>query len=342
MDDLSILQKCPLWAEADEIQRRTLVDFHARCARILRESCALRPLNGAVLAPERNLFSTLFITASLALGLPREKARFYAMANQAVRALVTGCDNILDDEFKEVIAFALDDSGTKFRSVLMIMAADRVLSDIAAEEQAAGRLTLEQVTRLSSSVLAVLVPSGLEEHEEEAGPAETLLTPTDVLEVVHHRKTGLLFQAPLSLLVSMDELPAGRCGPVSEALRMLGLACQVLDDIQDAATDLERRQHNLLVSFAAYGTDLRERELVEDFLAGGDRPAREVVTLLAEARHASLALAGSLFREAESGLTGEIPGFTDAHARALATAVASGIYAGSARALRREAQEIAL
>ena len=75
------------------------------------------------------------------------------------------------------------------------------------DETLAGRLTPEQAESLSRESLRVLVPSGLQEHEEELG-VSLILKPAEVLEQVHVRKTGLLFEAPLAVR-------SERCVPVS-------------------------------------------------------------------------------------------------------------------------------
>ena len=108
------------WRESYEVQRATVQDFHARCANSLGASCGFRPPDDQVLRVERNLFSTLFVLATKTLGLPERAVRFYAMVNQCMRALVTGCDNLLDDEFKEVIPFDLPGDGTKFAPSLRL------------------------------------------------------------------------------------------------------------------------------------------------------------------------------------------------------------------------------
>ena len=100
-----VLGNCPLWSSAYAIQRDTLREFHDRCANVLGEACELRPMDEQILLTQRNLFSTLFIASALSLGLSETKVRFYSQIYQCIRSLVTGCDNILDDEYKEVIPF---------------------------------------------------------------------------------------------------------------------------------------------------------------------------------------------------------------------------------------------
>ena len=338
MGSLNVLMDCPLWAEGYEIQRTTLFDFRRRCVDTLRDECGVGPMNEATLAPERNLFSTLFITTSLALGVSAPKARFYAMANQCIRALVTGCDNLLDDEFKEVIQFDFSGSGTRFRSVLTVMVADRVLSDMAADELAAGRFSRKQAKRLTRAVLGLLLPSGIEEHEEESDTDGRVPSPDEMLTEVHQRKTGLLFQAPIALLETMGELAPDQTEPAMETLRNLGLACQALDDMKDIVPDLRRRRYNLVLSLAYHGDVPHERELVASCLQEGPRAletTRRAAAELKEAGSRCGAIADDLFREAEAGLMRLIPRFGRNQAGALSSAIACAIQKGQ-RDLRRQ------
>ncbi len=328
LSTLDKLMDCPAWAAGYEIQRSTLFEFYRNCGKILAPDCGLRPLEEHVLSLERNLFSTLFLSATLALDLPETRARFYAMVNQSMRALVTGCDNLLDDEYKEVIPFVLDGNGSRFRSVLMIMTADRILSDLVIEELAAGGSHAVKAADLSRLVLAVLIPSGIEEHEEESAVGMEIPSPAEMVDIVHYRKTGLLFEAPISLIERMGEVTAERAEPATRALRLFGLACQTLDDIRDVADDLERKQHNIVVSYAYHGSASDERDHIVRWHADQQRSLRspaEIASALCTARNNALGLAAELFDDARRALCSFIPGFGKDQADALIEAVRSAI-----------------
>jgi len=168
-DALRTLKDCAPWNAAYEVQRDVVSWFHDACDHALGDACDLKPIRERDVSMDRNLFSILFVMATASLGLEDAKVRFYARLNQCLRALVTGCDNILDNEYKEVIPFDLPGDGVLFRSTLKIMTADAVIAGIAATEVAEGRFSVAQANRLCQSVLAVLIPSGVEEHEEESG-----------------------------------------------------------------------------------------------------------------------------------------------------------------------------
>ena len=102
-----LLMNWPLWNEACAIQRQVVEFFHQETGAILKNACPLRPFESGLMKMERNLFSILFLACAHPFALPPAKKFFCVRVNQCLRALVTGCDNLLDDEYKEVIPFAL-------------------------------------------------------------------------------------------------------------------------------------------------------------------------------------------------------------------------------------------
>jgi hypothetical protein len=340
-EDLEVLMNWVDWRESYEVQRATVQDFHARCANSLGASCGFRPPDDQVLRVERNLFSTLFVLATKTLGLPERAVRFYAMVNQCMRALVTGCDNLLDDEFKEVIPFDLPGDGTKFRSVLTIMTADRVLFELALDAFEERLVSADHAKKLARKVLDVLMPSGIEEHEEEAGKAIRIYTPAEVSADIHYRKTGLLFEAPLTLIQEMGGVDPGRCKRVNDALCRVGLACQALDDIKDTARDLERAQCNMVISYALHGDVAEERDAAAAFLEGreGAGPSADcAASELTTARSRTFAHALRLFGQAERLLCANVPGLEPIHATAL-THVIMGALGFGLETTQRRAEE---
>ena len=232
------------------VQRAVLSDFHRRAAAVTGQTCRVRRPGAASLDRQRNLFSTLFLIVMRAAGLPEPRLPFYGLINQCMRAWVTACDNLLDDERKVTIPFDLPEGGYRFRSVMEVMTADRVLADLLAGEVAAARLTEAQALALSHETLRILMPSGLQEHEEESG-ARMLLPPERLLEIVHVPKTGLLFEAPVALPERLGEVDPDRAAVARAGLRAFGLACQILDDVVDLQDDLRDRHHNYVLSLAA-------------------------------------------------------------------------------------------
>lgn len=50
---------------------------------------------------QRNFFSALFMYSYYKTGIAEDRRILYAAVNQCLRGMVTGCDNILDNEYKK-------------------------------------------------------------------------------------------------------------------------------------------------------------------------------------------------------------------------------------------------
>ena len=303
-----ILMACEPWAEALAIQQQTVKQFHRCCAAILEGQVDLRPLSEKDLSLQRNLFSTLFIMATGAAGVPVADLPFYAMVFQCLRAQVTGCDNILDDEYKSVIPFALPGEGTKFRSVLTIMTSDGL---------AEGRIDRVQAGNLPDSVLQVLIPSGIEEHEEESLPEQNIPPVAEILQSTHPRKTGSLFAAPILLADRLRATDPQHAAEIAKALSDFGVGCQILDDLKDIADDLSRQRHNLILSHAAHDPSVQEKQLIDEFFRGS-RSYREA-ELVAEQ------LITACFRRSQEAFCRCFPSFSTQAAKALGSLIEQSI-----------------
>ncbi|MBN2713433.1 MAG: polyprenyl synthetase family protein [Planctomycetes bacterium] len=239
----------PTILRAFSLQREILKEFHRRAEQVLDGQCGLRPYSIADCEIKRNIFSTLFLATQQGLGLSEKDIKNCGIISQCMRAWVTGCDNILDDEFKEVIPLDLPEGGTKFQSVLMIMVADRILCDLLLESSGDGNFDLERCRNLSHKTLGVLMPSGLQEHEEEIGASE-FMSPEIILKTIHRAKTGLLFEAPLAIAEWFMNGGNEQSRMARSGLHAFGLACQILDDIVDAEKDFAENRHNYVLSLA--------------------------------------------------------------------------------------------
>jgi len=232
---------------------------------LLDSDVQLRPPRPEYFAIESNLFSSLFLYSYLQAGMVRSRRVFYAAVNQCLRGMVTGCDNLLDDEYKQTLDTDLPEEGTRFRSVLDIMVSDRVLFDLLIDRRERGELTAEQVRSASSVSLHGLLSSGVQEAGEEAG-ITARLTPDEVLRDVHHYKTLLLFQCPLTLPALLEDIDAETRNRTTQALYQLGMGCQVLDDMVDLASDLRMQRQNYAASLICHDTDSVEPARLQDWL----------------------------------------------------------------------------
>ncbi len=203
---------------------------------------------------EKNFFSALFLFSYHRTGIVGPRRITYAAINQCLRGMVTGCDNILDDEYKKTLETDLPEKGDRFRSVLDIMVSERILFDILLDAFKTNEMPHAAVLKIGDAALHALFRSGAQEASEENGNSH-VLHPEQVLSTVHHYKTGLLFQSPWAIPMVVENGHKDVIHSMMDALYKIGMGCQILDDMVDLASDLHRRRHNYLVSLIYHDDD---------------------------------------------------------------------------------------
>jgi hypothetical protein len=226
---------------------------------------------------EKHFFSALFLYSYFRAGLPQPKRILYAAVNQCLRGMVTGCDNILDDEYKLTLKTDLPGQGTRFRSILDIMVSDRVLFELLNNAHYQGEITPAQVSLAITASLCALTRSGVQEASEEHGINERF-TPEDILSSIHHYKTGLLFQSPWAIPKILEDFDLPTFSTITEALYQIGMGCQILDDMVDLARDLQTHRHNYVASLLYHHTEYKQHTQTIEQIIG----ARQTVDLLDE------------------------------------------------------------
>ena len=225
---------------------------------------------------EKNFFSSMFLYSYFRAGMPESRRIFYVTVNQCLRGMVTGCDNILDDEYKMTLATDLPLKASKFRSIVDIMVSDRVLFSILQQQFLINDLTSDQVLAASFESLRTLAKSGAQEASEEQGTGETL-EPDYILSQIHSLKTGVLFQSPWALpdllenfdATDQDIIDQGiiqNSSVLKDALFNIGMGCQVFDDMVDLSLDTRTNHHNYVASLIRYGENKDETALFEKML----------------------------------------------------------------------------
>ncbi len=227
---------------------------------------------------KHNFFSALFLFSYYRTEINKDHRIFYAMVNQCLRGMVTGCDNLLDDEYKQTLPTNLPKAAVRFRSVLDIMASDRILFEMVLNGLAADELSYDQASRISAVSLRALLKSGIQEAGEEAGE-NTVLPPDQILTGIHHYKTGLLFQAPWAIPAILESVPTTVQEIVKKALYDIGMGCQIMDDMVDLRRDIRQRRHNYVLSTLYHASDSKIRQAVED-LRASDAPEEIEADLL--------------------------------------------------------------
>ena len=222
----------------------------------------------------KNFFSALFLYSYHRVAITQPRRILYVAVNQCLRGMVTGCDNLLDDEYKKTLETDLPERGYRFRSILDIMVSDRVLFQILMESEQEHRLTREQVLSASAASLQALGRSGAQEASEENGIHE-ILKPNDVLKKVHHFKTGMLFECIWAVPLAIEPMEKKAVSHLLKALYKIGMGCQILDDMVDFHGDLQQKRHNYIVSLIYHQFNtagrIRLSEMANSTLAQNDR-----------------------------------------------------------------------
>jgi hypothetical protein len=231
--------------------------------RILKGSgVGLLPPHPEYFAPSRNFFSLLFLYSYHRAALSPHRRILYVIINQCLRGIVTGCDNILDDEYKKTLSTDLPETAIRMRSIIDIMVSDRVLYEILMDACRKNELTLDQVATAGACSLRALTQSGAQEAGEEGGIQFRLL-PEEILSRIHHYKTALLFQCVWAVPESIESLSPSILNPLKQALYEIGMGCQILDDMVDLASDVLNRRHNYVASLIYHSAAKTDRSAPE-------------------------------------------------------------------------------
>jgi len=237
---------------------------------------------------QKNFFSILFLAVYRAIGIAPERRHHYGMLNHCLRGIVTGADNILDDEYKELLPLNFPESAVRFKSVMHILLFDRFIVRITRAMEEMDLLGEVDAAILQQKLFDALVPIGAEEAQEEGG-VHRILPPAEILSTVHMYKGGkllcLAFVAPqLVETVFRDRLRAAAKGIFS-----IGIALQLIDDLTDFYEDIAGAHHNYLVSSITHRGTVEERAALQRALVPGNRsfPAiesryRDAVSLVME------------------------------------------------------------
>jgi len=225
---------------------------------------------------QKNFFSILFLSVYKALGIPQERRMIYGVINHCLRGLVTGTDNLLDNEYKELLPLKLPDEAIRFKSVMHILLFDRFLDRVVNQMAEDGMIDRRLAGRVQRELFRAMVPIGAEEAQEEGGVRE-IISPAAILDSVHMYKGGRLlclsFVAPLLIEQENRKL----LNLAEQGIFSIGMALQVIDDLTDFYEDMRDSRHNYLVSVIHYEGTEKERMMLAGALAtrSGSGPAIE-------------------------------------------------------------------
>lgn len=246
----------------------------AEILRLLRETLDGRFIRaeqrrlGLLRYAQKHFLSTLFLALYRAVGIPEDRRVVYGMISHSIRGIVTGTDNLLDDEYKEMLPLNLPEGALRFKSVMHVLLFDRFLVRVLDDASARGVLTRGQRAAVMDAVFRAMVPIGAEEASEERGVAE-ILDPREILASVHMYKGGNLLRLGFVAPLLLEEQLQGPLRRVDRGIYSIGLALQAIDDLTDLYEDLGTRRHNYLVSFIHHEGTVEERKRLAAVRAGG-------------------------------------------------------------------------
>lgn len=263
------MQKMPPVPTLLEELRSGLTGYWRAAEDILRDSgIRLKAPGEGDFAFKKNFFSFLFLYSFHRAGIAKNRRILYAATLQCLRGMVTGCDNLLDDEYKTTLDSDIPEDAFRFRSVIDIMVSDRVLFQLLLEAGLRQEIGVGQVKTAAAASLRTMSRSGMQEATEEAGIQE-ILEPEELLRTVHHYKTGILFRCPWDIPLTIEDLSEAEMAPLLEGLHNIGMGCQIMDDVVDFISDLERKRHNYLVSLIHWGSHPDEKNRLQELMDTG-------------------------------------------------------------------------
>ena len=291
----------PLAQLEDELSTALSI-YWRTAARILRASGVnlLDPPDG-YFSLEKNFFSALFLYSYHRAGISKSRRVTYAAVNQCLRGMVTGCDNILDDEYKKTLETDLPEQGVRFRSVVDIMVSDRVLFELLLDEFKNDEISYFKVLKANAASIHSLIRSGAQEAAEENGNS-CILQPRQVLASIHHFKTGLLFQCPWAIPLILEDCGQETVNFILKALYQIGMGCQIMDDMVDLTSDLQRKRHNYVVSVIYHELDSNHWQRLNSYKSSGPG-AKEGTDLLLKYPEAISVAKITAYKFLEEGLS---------------------------------------
>jgi hypothetical protein len=291
MADFGFILKNSLFRQALTEQEAAVEAFWQEAGQVLEGSgVKLKKLPPRLKKLRHNYFSVLFAACLIKLGIKGPRLSLYVRINHCLRAWVTACDNLLDNELKEMIQTDLPEAAHVFKSVHTLLVTDRVFFSFVFKALNEGIISREEVSTLVRVSLAAITESGKEEAGEEGGISFTDLTPEQIIGEVHSLKAGKLFLSPLAAPDALGDIRDREAfGHMQSGLYHFGIACQILDDLADLAIDMQDRKHNYLAAQITSGRDRAERELFTSLLErktipGGTKLYRKFPEALANAR----------------------------------------------------------
>jgi hypothetical protein len=223
-------------------------------------------------------FLILFRSILQTVGVTTADLQLCGELNFCIKGTITAADNLFDDQDKALLPLKLG-QGSRFRSILQLLAFERLTSRALERGVRAGSISTASASQFQQELLSRMAAIGSLEGSEEGG-VDGVMEPELMIDHVHRVRGGALFElafiAPRLLQTSVDPDLLARA---QRAISKLGTAFQIVDDLTDFEFDLTRGSHNLLVSQITHRGSADERSRLTA-LGATPAPNGDVVTAL--------------------------------------------------------------
>jgi hypothetical protein len=295
-----------LEAQADAV--RTLhADLRVVLGERFRKAPPHVPSAGEISTPaglqflQEYFFLILFRSVFGSLGVKENGLRVYTELNFCIKGTITAADNIFDDQAKSLLPL-VEHAGSRFMSILQLMAFERLSRRVLDRGEAAGILGSAQREEIQRGLLDRMAAIGTLEGSEEGGVKE-IPPPDEMVESVHRVRGGALFALAFVAPTVLEEGGvAEKLAAAEAAIAQLGTAFQIVDDLTDFEFDVGRRSHNLLVAQIHHLGTQPERAALRHFWTGEKIPRDVVEGLFRESARAVLERAYAEARASFKGL----------------------------------------
>ncbi len=221
-------------------------------------------------------FLTLFNSLFESLGVIEERLPIYAELDFCIMGTITAADNLFDDQDKSLLPLK-SSAGRRYRSILQLMSFERLIRRvgdraISRNQFSAGAYSLVQLQLMNN-----MAGIGKLEGSEEGGVNE-IPNPETMLDRVHRVRGGELFGLAFAAPLILEEgTVRERMLQADPAVRRLGTAFQIVDDLTDFEFDIGRRSHNLLVSRIHHEGRPDEKKKLDSLLSAGGVDEKDLV-----------------------------------------------------------------
>src|SRR3954447_19554090 len=151
-------------------------------------------------------FLILFRSVLQTVGVTAGDLRLCCELNFCIKGTITAADNLFDDQDKALLPLALG-QGSRFRSILQLLAFERLTSRALERGVRAGSISPASAAQFQKELLSRMAAIGSLEGSEEGG-VEGVIEPDQMIDQVHRVRGGALFElafiVPRLLQASID------------------------------------------------------------------------------------------------------------------------------------------